>query len=295
MPDGSTGADSVRLRPMTSEDADAAIAVVEANRVQDAGGDGDRPSGMTDEQRSRMRAGMRRFVERDTDGAWVAVEGEHVVGMAQSIRRGGFWGLSMLFVEPALQSRGIGRRLLDRTLRYADGATVRMILSSSDPRALRRYAMAGHRLHPAVEAAGQVDRSAIPRRLGGRPGVPDDIGLVDVVDARLGRSRSEDVAFALSTGARMEVVDGTRRGFALHRDNRLMMLGATDDETAAVLLWRVLAVADGEAAVWNMTVEQHWAIAVALAAGLSVTPGGAIFAYGLDRLPDAWAPSGWYF
>ena len=102
----------------------------------------------------------------------------------------------MLFVHPEFQSRGVGRRLLEAAGSYAAGATQRMIESSPDPRALRRYFLAGLAMHPTAEMEGQADRRTIPRSLPGRDGDEGDLELVAEVEAQLGRSRTEDVAFA---------------------------------------------------------------------------------------------------
>ena len=47
---------------------------------------------------------------------WVATEGERVVGFGSAVLRGPAWFLSMLFVYPELQGRGIGREILGRIL-----------------------------------------------------------------------------------------------------------------------------------------------------------------------------------
>ena len=73
------------------------------------------------------------------------------------------------------------------------------------------------------------------------------------------------------------------------------MLGANDDTTAAALFWRFLAEAGGDAQVWGLTAQQNWAVKVALAAGLKLAAGGALFLAGQERPPRAWLPSGWYF
>jgi len=281
---------------MKHPDIDGVAAVVEA-----AGQDADRRAGRaaeerTPEQRQAFRRGMQRFVDRDPDGAWVAVDGDTVVGMAEAIRRDAFWGLSMLFVHPAQQSKGLGRRLLDATMAYADGADVRMILTSPDPRALRRYSGAGLAIHPAVEAEGVVDRTEIPTGLPGRSGDTSDLDLVAEVDAGLRGSRAEDVGFLVDDSAGLEVVDHSGgRGYAVHRRNRITMLGATDDATAALLLWRVLAQTEGKAEIWGMTAGQDWAVKVALAARMRVTGAGPLFVDGRERPPGPWLPSGWYF
>jgi GNAT superfamily N-acetyltransferase len=235
---------------MTVDDVEAAMAVIEAAEVLQADG-GLRPprTPPSDAQVEAARLAHARFVQRDGPGAWVAVSDEQVVGVAESVRRDSFWGLSMLFVHPDFQSRRIGGRLLDAALSYAAGASQRMIQSSPDPRAMRRYFLAGLAMHPAAELGGRPDRRAIPPSLPGRDGGEDDLDLVASVEAHLGRSRTEDVAFALSDERfRLDVVDsGPDRGWILWRPGRLVMLGATDEQTAAVLLWRFLGGSEGEA------------------------------------------------
>jgi ribosomal protein S18 acetylase RimI-like enzyme len=282
---------------MDDADAEAVAEVVEA-----ANADADRRRGRptperTPRQRRDFHRAMVRFVERDPAGAWVAkADDGRVVGMAEAIRREGFWGLSMLFVDPAWQSRGVGRALLERALQSADGAAVRMIVSSSDPRALRRYWAAGLRLHPGIEAAGAFDRSVVPDDLPGRLGDVEDLDLVASVDARLRGSRAEDVGFLLSLGATLDVVDESfGRGYALRSEDRLQMLGATDEETAKLLVWRFLASTEATATLPWLTAAQAWAIDVTMTAGLTLQPRGALFVDGMTGPPVHWLPSGWFF
>jgi GNAT superfamily N-acetyltransferase len=281
---------------MSADDIDGVVAVVNAAESEADRAAGRTPEEHTDERRAFFRTGMERFVEHDPGGAWVAVTGDAVVGMAESVRRGSFWGLSMLFVHPENQSTGVGRRLLDAALTYGEGARTRMIMTSSDPRALRRYSAAGLAIHPAVEAEGAVDRGAIPAGLPGRPGDVTDLDLVAEVDEGLRGSRAEDVEFLLKHGSRLEVVDGARgRGYVLHRSNRLSLLGASDEATAAQLMWRFLAETDGKAQVWCLTAGQDWGVRVALAARMKVVGAGPLFVGGLDAPPRPWLPSGWFF
>lgn len=284
------------IRPMTLADLDGVVAVVQAANADADTRAGREPTTPSDEQQKQFRAGMRRFVERDGPGAWVAVDGDSVVGMAEAIRRDAFWGLAMLFVAPARQNQRLGRRLLDAALTSGAGADVRMILTSADPRALRRYSMAGFAIHPAVEAGGRIDRSAIPADLPGRSGNADDLDLVADVDAALRGSRAEDVGYVLTQGATMEIVDSPHgRGYAVTRRNRLLMLGATDDATAAQVLWRALHAAGEDFEIWGMTAGQDWAVKVALAARLRVVGAGPLFVQGLTHPPGPWIASGWYF
>lgn len=286
-----------QIRPMATADVEPVMAVI------DAAGDAQARQGLhpprTPPSAAQLDAGRRahaRFVVRDGPGSWVAESERGVVGVAESVRRGDFWGLSMLFVHPEFQSRGVGRRLLGAALGYAAGARVRMIQSSPDPRAMRRYALAGLAMHPAAELGGAPDRRAIPAVLPGRPGDTGDLELVAAVEAALGRSRTEDVAFGLEDPrSRLEVVDETaRRGWALWHPGRLIMLGATDEQAATLLLWRYLAHEEGDALAYGLTSAQNWAFTVAHAARLTLHVGGAMFVDGM-ALPGPWIPSGWYF
>jgi GNAT superfamily N-acetyltransferase len=285
------------LRPMALDDIEAVMSVVKAaDTAQAEAGQGPPRTPPTDAQLEVRRVGHARFVERDGPGAWVAVSDGRVVGVAESIRRERFWGLSMLFVQPEFQSQGVGAQLLGAATGYAAGATQRMIESSSDPRAMRRYFLAGLAMHPTAEMGGQPDRRTIPRSLPGRSGDQEDLDLVAEVETQLGRSRAEDVAFGLSDQAcRIDVVDGDPgRGWVLWHPDRLVMLGATDESTAAVLLWRFLAGSEGEILVHGLTAAQQWAFDVLHQARLTAQIRGSLFVDGM-AVPVPWIPSGWYF
>jgi hypothetical protein len=96
----------------------------------------------------------------------------------------------------------------------------------------------------------------------------------------------------VGAGARMHIIErGPARGFVVHRDRRLLMLGATDDRTAAAVFWQFLAEA-GEAEIWGLTARQNWAVKVAIAARLEVAAAGAVFLAGREHPPGpGWAAS----
>ncbi|HEU5035178.1 MAG TPA: GNAT family N-acetyltransferase, partial [Mycobacteriales bacterium] len=109
------------IRPLTDRDVDAArtvqtVAFTALHRSQ-----GEPVTEVTPEVVERQRRRVRHFLRHDPEGAWAAVVDGAVVGVALALRRESLWGLSLLVVDPAHQSGGIGRRLLDASLTYAEG------------------------------------------------------------------------------------------------------------------------------------------------------------------------------
>lgn len=58
----------------------------------------------------------------DPDGLWIAEDDGEILGFAWSWVCGDVWFLAQLFVEPSQQGRGIGNKLLERTLEHASKA-----------------------------------------------------------------------------------------------------------------------------------------------------------------------------
>src|SRR5690348_12669813 len=77
----------IDVRPMTLEDVVGAARVVEAAAEQRDRQTGRQPRSRSDEEREVFLSGLRRFVERDPAGAWVAEDSGSVIGMANAIRR----------------------------------------------------------------------------------------------------------------------------------------------------------------------------------------------------------------
>ena len=76
----------IDIRPMTLDDVVAVATVVKAAGEQLERRAGREPRSRTDEQRENFLSGLRRFVELDPDGAWVAADGDTVFGMVAAIR-----------------------------------------------------------------------------------------------------------------------------------------------------------------------------------------------------------------
>lgn len=278
-----TGPDVVR--PMAPADVEAAGAVWNEAFAEMRVRRGF-PSHPVDGQRAAgTEKRLRYFLASDPEGSWVAVDGDGtVVGVAQALRRGRLWVLSMLAVAVACQGRGIGRLLLDAGLGYAEPDDTGLILSSADPRAMRRYVAAGFALHPVVAAAGTVRRERIAVAQGVREGSAADLDLTAEVDGHVrGAARVADITHLLDDGAGMLVVEG--RGYAVARGSQPVMVAALDVPAARDLLAATLTSGppDQEVEVGWLSGDQQWAVEVVVGAGLELRLSGAIMVRGKDR------------
>jgi len=234
-------------------------------------------------------------LETDPQGAWVALDdGGEVCGVALAIVREDVWGLSLLAVRPDLQGRGIGRRLLERAWGYADAAGVRgrIILSSTDPKAMRRYARLGLALRPCVAAGGIVDRSRLPRPSGAVVASEDVERTAPISRHVRGAAHVVDLPVLLDAGCRL-LLHGDR-GFAVHDGEAVKLLAALDEEAACDLLWACLAASGPGATVSVdlLSAGQDWAVRTALDAGLALSPDGPIFTGGRLGPLAPYVPSG---
>jgi predicted N-acetyltransferase YhbS len=211
----------------------------------------------------------RHVVRTDPRGCLVAVEDGEVVGAAEAIVREGVWGLSLLIVDPGTQSAGIGSELLRRASAYGNGARGRIILASSDPRALRAYRRLGLWPQPCLIASG-VPRGVAAAPATVRAGTRGDVPLTEAVDRVVrGAAHGADIGCLLDLGADLLVVPD--RGYALVRDHVVRLLAAADEEAARDLLRAVLAGAGGqEVTIEWLTERQGWALDVCLDAGLDL-------------------------
>jgi GNAT superfamily N-acetyltransferase len=241
------------------------------------------------------RVRIAHILATDPGGCWVAEEAGKVVGVALAIVREGVWGLSLLTVDPARQSAGLGRALLEASLAYGRGCRGAIILASPDPRAMRRYALAGFRLLPAVGATGVPALDRLPDPGDVRPGGDADLELCDRASRAVrGAAHGADVDAMRRTGGRLLVAPG--KGFVIHRDGSPRLLAALDEESAARLLAGALreAPAGKDVEVGSLTAGQDWAIGVALAVGLRLGPWGPAFTRGELGPLVPYIPSGAY-
>ena len=242
------------------------------------------------------QARIRHIATHDPQGSVVAERDGEVVGVGLATRRGSLWFLSLLAVRSGLQGAGVGRRLLDATLEYANGCDAAMICASPDPKALRRYGRAGFALHPAYEAEGIVDRAELPVGLGVRDGdwQRDRDLMEELITACRGAPYGRDLDFH-QEGMRLVIRDGgttADRAFALSRNGHVATLAAASDEAAARVLWATIAEAEGEVTVGYLVGNQQWAIDVALAAGLPLKMTDTLCTRGAISPPAHYLPSG---
>jgi len=231
----------------------------------------------------------------DPEGAWLAVDGDGTpVGAALALVREGIWGLSLLVVDPDHQSSGIGRALLEASLRTAEGTRGGIILGSEDPRALRAYHRAGFALRPAMDASGPVRSRPEPSPAVREARWPEDAPLTEAASRAVrGASHAVDLSTYAEGGfAKLLVHEGG--GFAVAGQDHLFVLAAQDDRVARELLRTALAAAPGEFEVHFIDAQQDWAFDEVLAAGLRLRPGGATCVRGDVGPMPPFIPSGAY-
>ena len=237
---------------------------------------------------------IHQLLDRDAGGAWVAERDGQLTGAALAIERDGLWGLSLLVVDPAHQSAGLGRALLARSLEYGGGGRRgAVILASPDSRALRAYSRAGFSPHPNLRAMGRP--TAVEPPPGVREGGPRDFELIERVDVAVrGAAHGSDIEAFLRAGCRLLVAE--HRGYAVLGPGSVRLLAALDDDAAVDLLRAALAAAPRgeEIAVEWLTARQDWAIGPVLDAGLTLRSNGAVFVRGDIGPFRPYLPSGAY-
>ena len=138
---------ALTYRPATLADSYTAFKIFEAS-ITDlsqrlgvmAITEGDDPAVL--EQLWQRRRPLFEHLARTADQFWLAEQAGQAIGYARTIRRDDVRELTELFVVPDQQSAGVGRELLARAF-PPDEAAHRVIIATSDARALARYLKAG--------------------------------------------------------------------------------------------------------------------------------------------------------
>ncbi len=285
-----------RIRPLLAADVRPA-ALVAAASIAPYIPEEERPA--PDVLAADLAAKTRHLLGTDPGGCWVAEDGDGaVIGMALALLRDGLWGLSQFGVAPDHQGRGVGRPLLDAAFAYGAAARAHVIMSSSDPRAMRRYHRLGLALLPTVSLAGTLAAPvAAPASVRALDPVTAPDRAAAEVAARAGRHvrgaayAPEDLAYLTATGRTLLVHDD---GFAVHRDGSPRLLAATTEAAAVALLHACLAAAPpgGPVRVDYLPAGNDWAIRAGLDAGLALETEGPLFAAGPGAPHAPWVPSG---
>ncbi len=246
----------------------------------------------------RFSARAAHLLGTDPAGSFVAERDGRVAGVAMSLVREGVWGLSLFAVTAELQGRGVGRRLLEATLRSGEDRHAHgwIIMSTAHPGAVRLYAGAGFDLHPGVDAGGVPDLRRAPddAALAVDAGA-GGIALADVLWREVrGASNAVDIPPMLAAGARLLIIED--RAVVIVREAQVLALAARDEEAAALAVWGALTSAPpgATAGLDCLTGGQQWAFRVCIDARLDLTPQGPLLTRGRLGPLAPYVPSGAY-
>lgn len=134
-------------------------------------------------------------LSRTGDRFWIAEQEGRAIGYARSILRGGVRELTEFWVLPGQQSAGVGRELLARAF-PAEGAHHRVVIATSDPRALARYLKAGVYPYASTFSFTRIPEAVkVPKDLQVEPvaDTPDTLRVLASIDREvLGHRRDMD-------------------------------------------------------------------------------------------------------
>jgi GNAT superfamily N-acetyltransferase len=292
----------VTFRPMELADAPGAVAAFEGGLLTMLARHGLPVTGNSIQDERRRIDRTRHFLGTDPGGSWVAVDDRGtIIGVSQSFVREDYWMLSQLGAVPGVQGQGIGRELLRLALSHGDPQSPGTIQCSRDPKAMALYTGHGFHLHPVVAAWGIMRPGSVSR--------PDDVVRVEpdhVTDRELdivtaidrsvrGSARTVDVVAMLAHPGNRLLLHGDQ-AYAVVADDRIVTLGAHQEESAVLVLRAMLAEAPaGETIEINwLTSAQQWAIGEVVAAGIELQPFGPVMVRGMDGPPRPYIPSGGY-
>ncbi|WP_194291544.1 GNAT family N-acetyltransferase [Cumulibacter manganitolerans] len=228
----------------------------------------------------------------DPDLCLVVEDGGKIRGASMAINREGTIIMSMTAVPPKHQGQGYAAALIEhlRTLTDNHLRSMAVVRAAETIRTLFPW---NFDVHPSMRAEGVVDRSRLPATSNVRPGGPDDLDLLEMVDRRLrGAARGADHTL-LMKGARLFVAeDRSARGYAYaHPNGSPLTVAATTTALARELLFECLGSGDDgrPAAVRNITGEQRWAFDVVRRLGMDLHIAGPVTVRGM-ALPAPYLP-----
>ena len=291
----------VTFRPMTEADVPAAVAAFDSGLLAMLARHALPVTRNTIQDERRRQDRTRHFLGTDPEGSWVAEEEGVVVGMSQSFVREDYWMLSQLGTLPGRQGRGVGKELLRLALTHGDPQSPGTVQCSRDPKAMALYTSFGFVLHPVVAAWGAMRPRAVERppeveRYEPEQVTDRELEIVTLIDRKVrGAARTVDIVSMLAQPGNRLLLHSDR-GYAVAKDDRIVTLGARDEESATMVLQTMLAEAPvGETIEINwLTSAQQWAIRVVVEAGIELQPFGPVMVRGMDGPPTPYIPSGGY-
>ena len=289
----------VTFRQMTEADVPGAVAAFERGLLGISAGLGLPITGNTIQDERRRQNRTRHFLGTDPAGSWVAEEGGTIVGMSQSFVREGYWMLSQLGTVPGRQGRGVGRDLLKLAISHGEPDSPGTIQCSSDPKAMALYTGFGFTLHPVVTGWGLIRPGAVTRpaevdRYEANEVGERELDVVTAIDRQVrGSARTIDIVAMLEQPGNHLLLQADQ-AYAVAKDERIVTLGARQEESAALVLRTMLAEAPpGETIEVNwLTSAQQWAVREVVAAGIELRPYGPVMVRGMDGPPSPYIPSG---
>jgi len=253
------------------------------------------PSRRTDEKAANWRRRMEHILVHDAAGCWVAEDGSGLIGVSVGLKRDLTWILSTFVVRPGEQGHGVGKQLLDASLTYGSGCLRGMVIASHDPKAARRYRLAGFTLHPVMLLTGKVSRDLLPVVERVREGSAGDIDLMNSVDRQVRDSAHGVDHEILASMYPLVVVDRpTGSGYAyVEPGGGPYLLAATNRRTATDLLWETVAASspDEPCTIAAISPENEWAVDVGMAAKMELDSAGYLALRGM-KPPAPYIPSG---
>ncbi len=204
-----------------------------------------------------IAAALAHLQRTDPRGFHVASKSGRVVAFAATILRGNTHFLSMFWALPALQSKGVGRRVLTRAFEgpRPPASAVRCVYASLDTRAQMLYLKFGMRprgmfyLLKGAPTASPRPEHAVELQQVGKPGKASAqmLAIAARFDCRFrGTRRDVDIRYVMSLpGARFFAARAGRKviGYAiLNEKGRVGPAGVVDPRYSAGLAWAIKEV-----------------------------------------------------
>jgi GNAT superfamily N-acetyltransferase len=236
----------------------------------------------------------RHVLVHDGERAFVAEKQGRVVGFAAALVRGDWWYFSALFIDPAYQGRGVGRRLLELVW---DGEHARRatITEAIQPISTGLYASRG--LLPVTPVLGFTGQPAIEVSDPLEPATPTSEALRAIDLAAYGFDRAVDHTFWALTSARATVwlragepCAYSYGGGPFYRGGLIGPVAGRDAASAAHALRAELASSAGQDIRVDIPGTATLLVQTAVDAGLRLTdPGLLLLSPAGQAPPDAYA------